>query len=396
MRNRIVSAAFALVAITLGTHATRADIVGAVLPASRAIAVNTTATAFATIINAGTATATNCGLAMPTGAPAATFSFQTTNATTNAPTGTVNTRVSIPAGGAQSFVFSIRPTVTFAQTDLALRFTCDGFTAAPITGVNTFLLTSSASATPDVVALAATIANDGVVRTPGTVAAGAVSVATINVGAPGTVTASIDTGSQTLNARFSICQTNSSAQCLQTPATSVNATFAANQAGTFSVFFTALGTEIPLDPARYRSFVRFKVGATTVGATSVAVETQVTLGTNGGTLQIGPVAVTAPEDSIVSGTKITAAAAAIPGGLPAGYAPLSAYTVTLVNAAGAPDDGLDARLVVLQREIGVAGRMRAAIAGNLAPHAHMAELVLHGALQRAGNLAHRVFGGVGA
>ena len=38
---------------------------------------------------------------------------------------------------------------------------------------------------------------------------------------------------------------------------------------------------------------------------------------------------------------------------------------------------------VLQAEIGVAGRMRPAIARDLAPHAHMAERVLQGALERA-------------
>ena len=57
---------------------------------------------------------------------------------------------------------------------------------------------------------------------------------------------------------------------------------------------------------------------------------------------------------------------------------------------------VDPRAVILQREVSVAGRMRAAIAGNLATHPHIAESVLDSALQRAGNLAHRVFGRVAA
>jgi len=61
-----------------------------------------------------------------------------------------------------------------------------------------------------------------------------------------------------------------------------------------------------------------------------------------------------------------------------------------------PDHRLQPGAVVLQREIGVAGGMRPAIAGNLAAHAHMAEGFLHRALQRAGNFAHRIFGGVAA
>ena len=40
----------------------------------------------------------------------------------------------------------------------------------------------------------------------------------------------------------------------------------------------------------------------------------------------------------------------------------------------APDHGLDPGAVVLQREIGVAGGMRAAIAGDFAAHPHIAEL----------------------
>jgi hypothetical protein len=40
--------------------------------------------------------------------------------------------------------------------------------------------------------------------------------------------------------------------------------------------------------------------------------------------------------------------------------------------------------------------MRAAITRDFAAHAHIAEGVLDGALQRAGNLADGVFGSIGA
>ena len=62
----------------------------------------------------------------------------------------------------------------------------------------------------------------------------------------------------------------------------------------------------------------------------------------------------------------------------------------------APDHGLDARAVVLQREIGMAGRMRPAIAGNLAAHPDVAELVFDGALQGAGDFRDGVFGSIAA
>jgi hypothetical protein len=57
-----------------------------------------------------------------------------------------------------------------------------------------------------------------------------------------------------------------------------------------------------------------------------------------------------------------------------------------------PDDGIDTRAIVLQGEIGVAGGMRPAIAGDLAAHTHLIEGGLHGPLDGAGELGNRVFG----
>ncbi len=53
-------------------------------------------------------------------------------------------------------------------------------------------------------------------------------------------------------------------------------------------------------------------------------------------------------------------------------------------------------LVVLEREIGVAGGVHAAEAGDFAAHADIAELVLDGALHRQRELGDGEFGGVGA
>jgi hypothetical protein len=165
----------------------------------------------------------------------------------------------------------------------------------------------------------------------------------VNVGVAGTVTASVDTGSATLNASFSICQTNSSAQCLATPASSVDATFAANATGTFSIFFTSLGTVIPLDPAQYRSFVRFKVANNSVGATSVAVQTQIALGQGGGNLQIGNVTIGASDGAVINTDFSATPISSPPGPLPSGVQSTGVgYAIGATNAAGAPDGGLNA------------------------------------------------------
>ena len=62
---------------------------------------------------------------------------------------------------------------------------------------------------------------------------------------------------------------------------------------------------------------------------------------------------------------------------------------------GAPNDGVEPRVGVLQAKIGVAGGMAAAIAGNLAPDAHIAEPVLDRALERARQFADGDFGRIG-
>ncbi|HEV8441816.1 MAG TPA: hypothetical protein VGT40_27315, partial [Methylomirabilota bacterium] len=111
----------------------------AVLPASRSVAVASTATAFATMVNPGPATALGCGLVPSTSLPAA-FSFQTTDPATNQPLGAPNSPITIGPGAAQSFVFAFTPTGTIPPTDVALEFTCANTLPALTTvGLDTLL-----------------------------------------------------------------------------------------------------------------------------------------------------------------------------------------------------------------------------------------------------------------
>ncbi len=136
-------------------------------------------------------------------------------------------------------------------------------------GLNTLLLSASATPVPDIVALAATLQNDGIAHLTST---GVFAVATVNVGSTGTITATADTGSASLPLAVSVCETNpSTGVCLAPPGSSVTTVMAAGATRTFGVFVMNTGP-VPFDPANNRIFVRFKEGGITRGATSVAVQ----------------------------------------------------------------------------------------------------------------------------
>jgi hypothetical protein len=253
---------------------TSSGLLAALLPSSRSVQVGVPATTFATIINVGSSAATNCGIALLSNIPAIGF-FQITDPFTNQLTGAPNSSVDIPAGGGQSFFVSLTPTQAFAPTDVQMSFDCTNTEPAPIvSGLNTLFLSASATPVPDIVALAATLTNDGIVNIPGTNSTGAFAVATVNVGATGVITASADTGSTSLPLNISLCETNpATGQCISAIAASVMTTIAAGATPTFGIFVQG-GGNVPFDPATNRIFVRFKDGDNVIrGSTSVAVRT---------------------------------------------------------------------------------------------------------------------------
>ena len=251
------------------------SLVAAILPASRSAVVNNPVTAFATIINAGSAAATGCAITPVTTVPG-TFVYQTTNSSTNALTGSPNTPATIAAGQPQSFVVSLTPSAPLVSTNVVFGFDCTGTpSAASVVGVNTLLLSASATPVPDIVALVATATNDGILHLPGASGANAFAIATVNLGSAGAITVTANTGTATLPVALAVCQTNpSSGACLTPAAASVTATVGSNATPTFAIFAAAAGA-IAFDPANSRIFVTFSDSANTVrGETSVAVETQ--------------------------------------------------------------------------------------------------------------------------
>jgi len=249
------------------------SLAAAVLPSSRSVSVGDTATVFATMINAGTAAAADCAIDLLGGVPVE-FSYQATDPSTNAPVGTPNTPVTIAAGGSQTFVLALEPSAPLAPTVLNFGFDCANTTAAAtFPGLDTVLLSASTTPTPDIVALAATADNDGIVHVLN--GAGAFAVATVDLGAGAAITATADTGSATLPVSIALCQTDpSTGACLATAAASVTTTVDADATPTFAVFVAANGS-IPFQPGANRVFVTFSDASGIVrGSTSVAVETE--------------------------------------------------------------------------------------------------------------------------
>jgi hypothetical protein len=259
------------------TQTANLPLAASLLPSSRSVQVGTPATALATIINAGTQTAIGVCIWPITSIPAE-FSFQTTNPQTNQVTGTPKTATTIPAGQAQTFVIVGTPTAPFPPTDVAFNFAgSNTLPAGELVGVNTLLLTASFVPVPDIVALAATPTNDGIVNIPGPNGNAAFAVATVNVGASSRITVTADTGGVNVPVILFVCQTNpANGQCVTPPGPAVGVTVPINNNATptFGVFVTGPGV-VPFNPAANRVFVRFRDdGGVIRGSTSVAVRTQ--------------------------------------------------------------------------------------------------------------------------
>jgi hypothetical protein len=247
--------------------------VASVLPGGRSVEVGTTATVFASMINTSASALSGCQVALPGSAPAGlSMAYQTTDPTTNALTGSPNTPVAIGGNGTQTFVLSFTSSGAVTADDLALQFSCSGQAAVTsINGLNTVDLLFSSTPIPDVIALAATATNNGIVAVP-VGGAGAFAVASDNAGADGTLTVAADTGSATLPLAVNVCETTSAGQCMAAPAASVTLDDTAGATPTFSVFINA-SSAVALDPANSRIFLRFKdAGGVSHGSTSVAVQ----------------------------------------------------------------------------------------------------------------------------
>ncbi|WP_421792413.1 hypothetical protein [Hyphobacterium sp.] len=270
----------------------------AVLPTSRSVPFNSPATVFATIVNNGDTTATDCEI-LPSSVTTTRIGFQTTDPNTNALTGTANTPVSIPAGSSQSFLLVTTPfeeffvgAVPFQPLQVEYLFDCANTLPAPILpGINTLQLSASSTPTADVIAIAATASNDGRVSTGGPNSNAAFAAAGLNIGTSESITVrpravlnwtgvgyanGLDAPFNDDALRVLICETTGQqgGQCLAPATADIAITFDPNVPRTFSLFVRGQGQVVTDDPARNRIFVDFVAEDGTIrGQTSVAVTT---------------------------------------------------------------------------------------------------------------------------
>ncbi len=251
------------------------QLVASVLPAAQSVETGNAATAFATIINTSATAAHGCAIA-PISGVANQFLYQTTSSTTNAPTGTANTPVDIPANGSQSFAFALTPRAAFDTESVSFGFYCSDADSAPIVpNVDTLQLSASATPVPDIIALGVTPSGDGILDITGTSGSSAFAVATDNIGSTDTLKVTINPGAVTLPLDLSVCETDpTSGQCMAAPTRNLTVTIDAGATPTFAFFATATGA-VAFDPNNNRLIVRFLDADNNLrGATSVAVRTQ--------------------------------------------------------------------------------------------------------------------------
>ena len=246
-----------------------ASLVNSVLPTSRSVPVGAMATIFNTVINAGTSTAHGVTLSMAT-PPAGTFAYQQTDCATNAVIGSINPVLDLPAGGVLCYVLIFTPSAPFAATNIHIRAQADFVPATTLySGINTWLLRSTATAGPDIIAMTTT-ADFHQVACSG---ASAFAIALSNVGAAATgdITAVANTGSATLPLNISISETDPGTGAIIGDNLLQNVGAGENR--TVGVFVTFNGC-VSFDPAARRIFIEFRDASNNVvGSTSTAVST---------------------------------------------------------------------------------------------------------------------------
>ena len=205
----------AFISISANDAGATPNLHSAVLPTSRAVMIGTTASFFATLINGGDETATNCRIELP-GLPGGDFSFQRTRANDNTVIGERNELVDLEPGSSQSYALFIDATEAIPQGEQEPVFVCDNATPAPtLQQINTFDFVASATPVPDVIAFAATQSADGRLELLNATATEAFVVAIANLGEAADLEFSAAVSDPNLPLTLSWCPTDAlTSECL--------------------------------------------------------------------------------------------------------------------------------------------------------------------------------------
>ncbi len=240
------------------------SLVFAITPTSRVAQVGVPVTLFMSMINGGTANATNVTIAQASSL-AAMIGYQAWNGATL--TGTPDTPVDIEAGATANFVLTINPTAEFASSAMTFNVSGTNGATAPVNGVN--ILTMAASTTPyaDVIMMSTSLDVSTAVNT-----ATAFALATTNVGTASATDVSlmVEIPSSITGLVYQVNETNLDGS-IKGPATGL--TIPVGGSPTFAVFLTPTQA-IDYDPANNRIVLKLVDGSgKVVGAQSVAVST---------------------------------------------------------------------------------------------------------------------------
>jgi len=276
----LIVSSLTVLAAAMTPAAFAGDLVAAVSPPVRSIALpdggTATATTFATVINRTDAALGNCEVDLPGRFNSLQLNYGWTDPATNALVpGSENTPFSLGPRASQSLVIAITAAAEFDGV-IPPVFECGGgATADSLYGVNTFELNVASTPPIDIVTIGLTLSGDGVIRVPREGGRQAFAVAALNIGGAGTVRITpvgLFGQNADLPADLTLCMTNAQGQCFITPEPFIDTFFGTNDVFTFAVFAQAhSGFVIPLAPASNRVEVQFRAGAQLAAATSAAI-----------------------------------------------------------------------------------------------------------------------------
>jgi len=253
----------------LGLAVPQPEVFAAVLPSSRSAQVNEPVTIFATMV--ATEIGNECAIELSSQIDAS-LSFQRTDPQTNELIGLKDQPVYLRPGAPISFAITLTAFSVIEPQEVQFGFVCNtGFPAPVMITTNTLFFSASDVPVLDIVALSATINNDGIVNIPDTENFGVFSAANVNLGAEGNVTASLFVIGEDVD-EVLLCPTVfETGACIESPSESTRIFLGENGTSSFGIFVRS-SNPIPFDPGRNRVMLIFTDDDGVIrGRTSVAI-----------------------------------------------------------------------------------------------------------------------------